>query len=584
MTAAKGMHGRRFLVVGVGFAALMLVSAGCVDEQRFAKEAGTKDTRQLVVPTRITPPVTVARIEGAPASWNFNERLARALRQRDIPAGTQGRGKASYVLRGQARTIPAKDGQTPRLHFAWSLFDAAGKRVGKVVQLAGDLGSDWKKPDSRALDRIADRAATRLRPLVPNAPVNGGQSAAGRAANVARAPVTAIGRQDARRGARGLSGRLLALRGVTSFRAQTPQERIAMKRAAAAATNVNARPGKAPPISKVVNNAPKTSAGGTISRRTVVTERIALVATAPARMNSAGTLGHRPPKTAAIRPDANRTKFRLSATNKIPGAKKPSIKTASITGARANSSKRPVQIAEASERGGAPFGLVQRTKGYWVQLSSATTARASHASWNALVSAHPKLLERQPHAVNRADLGRKGVYYRLQLGPYPNVAQARRICATLRAARVTCILVAPTGQVALGANRRRAKTGGQARKPAAKPQAAKPRAVQTPAAKAKLAPRQPASPQSRSVERERLTPRKSARRVTRRRGTTAPRGTGGNTTRKAARRAAAVKPAAGKPSLGEKKTGRTGAAARKPKSRADKLPFQRSRTIPGLTD
>ena len=440
MTADNAMHGRRFLVVGVGFTALALVSAGCVEERRFAQAAATKDTRQLVVPSRITPPVTVARIEGAPKNWQFSERLAKALRRRDIPAGTRSRGKASYLVRGRAEPLPRKSGaegsHIRQLRISWSLHDATGKRVGTVVQVAAIPGAVWEKPDPRILDQLASLAAASLRPYVPNAPVGGSQTASGAGSGrLARPPVTAIGRQDARRGGRGLSGRLLAMRRVTGFRTQTPEERIAMKRAAKAPAGTTAPSGAKVArgaAGPVIKPATPRSAHETVTRRTVVTEGLARVAgtrvgkrrttagvatrqKAPPIIKASTTRGQNVRKPSAIRPDANRAKFRLSG-----GA-------------------RPVQIAEASRRGGAPVGMVQNTKGYWVQLASNTTAQASHAAWTTLVSNHRDLLGRQPHAVNRADLGRKGIYYRLQLGPYPNVAQARRICASLRTARITCI-------------------------------------------------------------------------------------------------------------------------------------------------
>jgi hypothetical protein len=246
-----------------------------------------------------------------------------------------------------------------------------------------------------------------------------------------------------------------------------------------------------------------------------------------------------------------------------------------------------VQVAEAAGDDGA-------AKGFWVQLASNPSPSASRAAWAALISRHADLLERQPHAINRADLGRKGVYYRLQLGPYPNLAQAKRICASLRAKQVNCLLMAARGQVASrGATRRKTQ------RPASRRVVTKP-----------LAPKAK-GPQKANRD---ATPTKAAKRKA---GTAAPKANDG---RSVAGKASAVRPAAGvrpDPKLGAKPRSRAakaslrsdetaganraakparkaghkpgpkpglGARAEKPASRADKLPFQRSKALPGLPD
>ena len=58
VTADGSWNGRYFPAMGVGFIAIALVATGCAEKQRFAKQGATKETRTLVVPARITPPVT----------------------------------------------------------------------------------------------------------------------------------------------------------------------------------------------------------------------------------------------------------------------------------------------------------------------------------------------------------------------------------------------------------------------------------------------------------------------------------------------------------------------------------------------
>jgi hypothetical protein len=48
-----------------------------------------------------------------------------------------------------------------------------------------------------------------------------------------------------------------------------------------------------------------------------------------------------------------------------------------------------------------------------------------------------------PVSVDRADLGQRGVFYRLHIGPIGDASQAERLCAQLRQRGVGCILAKP---------------------------------------------------------------------------------------------------------------------------------------------
>ncbi len=620
MTANSGKHGHHFAITGVGFIAIALAAAGCADERRFAKEGATRDTKTLVVPARIVPPVTVARIEGTPQIWQLKARVAKALRDRDIPAVIDGPGKArhgnaSYTLAGRAeRLAPAEGSAAPRLRIAWTLTDAQGKAVGKALQISvHPVAADAKlnanidkKADPVALDRLARIAAERLTPLVPHTTVNRGQTArAGNAkptqkqthmrdpiwrrivAAPKHPPVTALGKQDAQRSDGGLSARFLKLRNVSTVAARSPEERIAVKRRAAQPREVPqvAEKRAAPPVIK-----PIQAEGPALTRSSVVTERIALVAKPAAHKTVHKTVlaravvtpvaasGQRSHRTETIRIQTVRTEpIRKDDTIRpAPGTRKFAIANGRVGAAPG---AKAVQVAEAAGDDGA-------AKGFWVQLASNPSPSASRAAWAALVARHADLLERQPHAINRADLGRKGVYYRLQLGPYPNIAQAKRICASLRAKQVNCLLMAARGQVAS-----RGATGRRSQEPATRRVVTKPLA---PKAKGPV-----------KANRD-VTPTKAAKHKTER---AAPKTGDGKS---AAGKASAIQPAAGAkpdPKLGAKPRSRAakaslrsdetaganraakpapkpglGARAEKPASRADKLPFQRSKALPGLPD
>lgn len=75
-----------------------------------------------------------------------------------------------------------------------------------------------------------------------------------------------------------------------------------------------------------------------------------------------------------------------------------------------------------------------------VQLSSVTSETLADSEKSRLERRHADLLRTLPLDVVRADLGPRGIVYRLQTGPIPLV-QANSICGQLRAAHAGCLIV-----------------------------------------------------------------------------------------------------------------------------------------------
>lgn len=78
--------------------------------------------------------------------------------------------------------------------------------------------------------------------------------------------------------------------------------------------------------------------------------------------------------------------------------------------------------------------------GVWqVQLMSSNVKSSIEKSWDALTKKY-KLLEKQPHEVEEADLGAKGIYYRLKAGAFKDKVDADRLCNDIKALGGTCIV------------------------------------------------------------------------------------------------------------------------------------------------
>ena len=78
---------------------------------------------------------------------------------------------------------------------------------------------------------------------------------------------------------------------------------------------------------------------------------------------------------------------------------------------------------------------------YFVQLASVRSDEGARQEWARLQKAHPALLGDLALAVQRADLGDRGIYYRIRTGPFPNRATAQDMCAQIKAAKLDCLVV-----------------------------------------------------------------------------------------------------------------------------------------------
>jgi tetratricopeptide (TPR) repeat protein len=108
--------------------------------------------------------------------------------------------------------------------------------------------------------------------------------------------------------------------------------------------------------------------------------------------------------------------------------------------ARRSSVASPVVIAQgtsttATDASPAPRGLR-------VQIGSFRSASDATSAWDKTAAEHRELIgQRQPYIVE-ADLGERGIYYRLQVGPLHSANEAKTLCNALKARGQDCILAA----------------------------------------------------------------------------------------------------------------------------------------------
>ncbi|WP_157775544.1 SPOR domain-containing protein [Hartmannibacter diazotrophicus] len=78
--------------------------------------------------------------------------------------------------------------------------------------------------------------------------------------------------------------------------------------------------------------------------------------------------------------------------------------------------------------------------GYVVQIASVTSQDQATATAKRLQSRYSGVIGNMPTDIQRADLGAKGIYYRVRVGPVSSREEAIRICTDLKAAGGSCLV------------------------------------------------------------------------------------------------------------------------------------------------
>lgn len=82
-----------------------------------------------------------------------------------------------------------------------------------------------------------------------------------------------------------------------------------------------------------------------------------------------------------------------------------------------------------------------RPGGIQVQLGSVRSADAARQEWAKLKQGNADLLGSLKANAVRTDLGEKGIFYRIEAGPFSDSAAAERLCSEMKRRNLGCILV-----------------------------------------------------------------------------------------------------------------------------------------------
>ena len=85
---------------------------------------------------------------------------------------------------------------------------------------------------------------------------------------------------------------------------------------------------------------------------------------------------------------------------------------------------------------------VSATSGsFLVQIGAAKNEASANEEIDRLAKKHPDILAGLSGAVIRVDLGDKGVWYRMRVGPFASRIKANGVCGQLKAVDVGCFVV-----------------------------------------------------------------------------------------------------------------------------------------------
>jgi hypothetical protein len=159
--------------------------------------------------------------------------------------------------------------------------------------------------------------------------------------------------------------------------------------------------------------------------------------TIPRLTPPAGAYKVAPPTDAQTAPDAGENAMYDSLDGRTP--------TTGVTPAAAPEEPMPA-AATPVEHVGAPQlstapGFAANGP-YVAQLAALQSEAAVDPAWRRLSSRAPQLFGQARLDVERADLGQRGIYYRLRAGYFADRANAARFCARIRQMGQDCIVVA----------------------------------------------------------------------------------------------------------------------------------------------
>ncbi len=123
-----------------------------------------------------------------------------------------------------------------------------------------------------------------------------------------------------------------------------------------------------------------------------------------------------------------------------PAAAPQAAPEATVPQSRAEAPAAAPEPAPAQAAAPAPAAAAASGGAWLVQIMALRDEAGAKSAWEALQKKHPSLLGNHALDVERADLGDKGVYYRIRAAGFETKSAAQSTCASLKAAGQDCLV------------------------------------------------------------------------------------------------------------------------------------------------
>ena len=143
-----------------------------------------------------------------------------------------------------------------------------------------------------------------------------------------------------------------------------------------------------------------------------------------------------PPPTPSPQPEASRP----PAGSTSPPSVTPEIHQAAVQAAQPSQQPAPPPDKATQAQPVPAKPAAAKAAGPRLQLASVRSEEAARQEWERIKHKNADLLGSLSASPIRADLGDRGIYYRVQTGPVADPASAERICSELKQRKIECII------------------------------------------------------------------------------------------------------------------------------------------------
>lgn len=140
--------------------------------------------------------------------------------------------------------------------------------------------------------------------------------------------------------------------------------------------------------------------------------------------------------TTAQRDEALAQSDQAATAYQAPVSTAASVSSAPATAVPAQPQSTPAQAQEQA----ASLPQAETPSGIFLQLAAVANEADINGEWQRLKRRLGDIIEGQELQIERADLGSKGVFYRLQIGPFPDRNEAASICTNIKAGGGDCLI------------------------------------------------------------------------------------------------------------------------------------------------